>query len=486
MKTMYNQLLYSSSRAGVDSGLTKKALQTLNTYTKIALIVLYLFWFTLAFLFQIFFHYVDLLPEQMNLVILLFGILGLCFFLGYTVNEDFRTYAMTNSFSANKKKKLILTNEYLSAILIWGFIVIMAAPFLVGQVILNGLVGLVFMTQFLLCLFVAGYFIGFLKFSIYTLQNSYTKRNRKIVSEGIYLLIAVLVFHNREVLFKGFYFFIQMLLQGNLAKWIMGIAPKSIDLYHYQINLLTAPLIAVTMLLCVIVSYKLVEVLLKEKATARTGRRFRLPPGIYLDQIRQKGIINMNFLIAFVGTLSLLMYLLIGGWNAIGAVMLSSYLLVNLMVSDKQVNLVLLYKRHHSSVRDTAYHYSIYPTIQYFVVYAILFASLESASNHVSFLIGGILFIISSIFVYISSIFRLEYWIDSALLSKVARVSILIFIGITIGLEFLFYLSGLNHFLLILCIPIIAAFVMHYAVLLNFKKIRGFLYERTHNDNAHF
>lgn len=485
MKTMYNQLLYSSSRAGVDSSVTKKALQTLHTYTKITLIVIYLFWFILAFLFQVFFHYVDLLPEQMNLVILLFGILGLCFFLGYTVNEDFRTYAMTNTFSTNMKKKLILTNEYLSAILIGGFIVIMAAPFLVGQILLNGLAGLMFMAQFLLCLLVAGYFIGFLKFGIYTLQNSYTKRNRKIVSEGIYLIIAVMIFHNREVLFKGFYFFIQMLLQGSLSKWIMGISPKNIDLYHDQISFFTASLIAVIILFSVIVSYKLVEVLLKTKTTNHTDKRHRLPPGIYLDQFRQKGIMNMNFLIAFIGTLLLLMYLLINGWNAVGAVMLSAYLLVNLMVSDKQVNLVLLYKRHQSSVRNTVYHYSIYPTIQYFVIYAILFVSLESALNHVLFLIGGILFIISSIFVYISSIFQLEYWIDSVLLSKVARVNILIFIGITIGLEFLFYLSGLDHYLLLLCVPIIAALVMHYVVLLNFKKIRGFLYERTHNDNAH-
>ncbi|WP_270181137.1 hypothetical protein [Alkalihalobacillus sp. CinArs1] len=487
LKTMFNQFLYSSNEVGVESGFTRKLITSLRSYVRISLTIIYLFWFIIAFLFQIFFHYMNLDSQQLNIVILLFGILSLCFFLGYTVNDDIRKYAMNNTFSIYQKKRVILANEYLSAGIIWIFIFLMSFPFVVGQPLLNGLNGMVFILQFLLVVLIAGYMVGFLKFFFYTLQFTYTSEVWRRGGEVLYLLLSIFIFIKREIIFESILFFIKTVLEGNLARWIIQFSPSKFSLYELKIDMLWIGTLGGVVLLCVWLSVLFAKILVREK-NSTTKEKKSVPHqvvSIHMNKVRQYGLINMNFLVTFVGTLAISVYIKKEGLNIASGTMFPAYLLVSLYLSKKSTQLVLFCKRNHSSILNTTMLFLIYPGLQFLVIYLILSPSLGKINNHLTFLFGGLLLIASILFLYTASTYRFEYYFEAGLLEKLVQFLIILFLILTIALEVLLVYAGITSFVYLFVLPLLILAALYYILLTNLKHIRSFMYERTAINKDH-
>lgn len=485
IKIIKNKLLYSSGVIGIKASFVNKNLFNLKSYIAIFLIVSYIFWFLLCILFQIFFHYIRLQADAINLLIILFGLLTLCFYFGYTVNEDVRKFAILSFYPLQTKKKLVLMNEYLCSFIISSFILILSLPFLIMQTVLNGFTGFLFMSKFLGFVLLTGLMIGFVKFIAYSLQEISNRAKYKLVNEIIYILICLLSFHYRDYIKEFITFFIKTLMAGKLVQEILKLVPKSINLYYFSFGYKTLLIVFSLIIILFYISIILIQLILIEKGI---NNKFPLTKNIkikslyiFTNFLSKYGVININFLITFFGSIILVSSLPI---SIISLSVINAYILVNLFLNENQSNIVLFCKRNHSSILKTSFMFSVYPQIQFLIMFLIIFNSFQSFFSMIHFLIIGLIMIICCIFVYCSMVYSLEKFCDNHLLGTLGKYSILMLLIINFIINI--FTFRLNAIFLMYVIPIISASILKIFIINNINKFRGLINGKIARSNKNF
>jgi hypothetical protein len=480
--TLINQFFYSIDKAGFNIKKWKKTAGSAKTYLVVISIIAYVSWFVLMVLFQIFFHYVKLPVEDLNFVIILLYLLTLCFFIGYTVNDDIRNYAIRNNFQFKVKKKLILYNEYLSALVIFLFVCIVSAPFIITQIILNDGTGVMFILQFLLSILFLGFMIGFLRFSIYTLHHVSSETFFKKVLSGIYLAICIALFFFREEISGLIKLFIDHLLAGELVDAIMEFIPTHVNLYTYEIWYGWYLIAALGLILFFLLSTFYAGFLLEEKShhIQSSPKSLRIPENLHLfiNVYRKNGLINLNFLIVFIGLMIVFSFFEAFEVPKGNAAFFCAFMLVNLMAHTNLSKIVLLCKRHSAKLLRTTMMLSVYPVLQFFVLYLIIFKAFQTEAMHVNFLLNGIIILGCCVYVYCTAVYLLEGAFESMLLGKLSNLAVIAFIISTILFEYLLYALGFEGSLITYSAPIVS-FVAILLVIKNFNKVRGILHDQS-------
>jgi hypothetical protein len=480
--TLINQFFYSLDKAGFNIKKWKKTAGSAKAYLIVISIIAYVSWFVLIVLFQIFFHYVKLPVEDLNFVIILLYILTLCFFIGYTVNDDLRNYAIKNNFQLKVKKKLILYNEYLSALVIFLFVFIVSAPFSLTQIILNGGMGIRFILQFLISILLLGFMIGFLRFSMYTLHHVSSVSFTKKVLSGVYLTICITLFVFRGEISRFITLFIDHLLAGELVEAIMEFIPTNINLYTYELGYGWLLIAGLGLILFFLLSIFYAGFLVEEQSPhVKTYlKSVRIPENfhLFINVYREKGLINLNFLIVFMGMMIIFSFFEAFEVPKDNAAFFCAFMLVNLMVHNNLSQIVLLCKRHSAKLFKTSLLLSIYPFIQFFIMYLIIFTVFQTRVLHVSFLLYGMIILGCCLYIYCTAVYILEGDFESALLGKLSNLSIIAYIVCTIILEYLLYGAGFEGSPIRYLAPIVS-FVVTLLVIKNFNRVRGILYDQS-------
>jgi hypothetical protein len=481
--TLINQFFYSIDKAGFNIKKWKKTAGSAKVYFLVITAIAYVSWFVLMVLFQIFFHYVKLPVEDLNFVIIMLYILTLCFFIGYTVNDDIRNYAIRNNFQLKAKKKLILYNEYLSALVIFLFVLIVSAPFSITQIILNHGTGARFIFQFLFSLLLLGFLIGFLRFSMYALHHVSSETFTKKMLSGMYLFICIILFFFRKEISSFVKLFIDRLMAGELVAAIMEFIPKNINLYTYEIGYGWFLVSGLVLIVFFLLSTSYAGFLLEEKRVhiKPSLKSIRIPENLHLfiNVYRKNGLVNLNFLIVFIGMMIIFSFFEAFEVSKENASFFCAFMLVNLMVHNNVSQIVLLCKRNSAKLFKTTLLLSIYPVIQFLIMYLIIFTVFQTGVMHVSFLLNGMIILGCCLYIYCAAVYILEGFFESVLLGKLSNLSVIAFIICTILLEYLLYVVFLVEGSFITYLAPVISFFVTLLVIKNFNKVRGILHDQS-------
>lgn len=436
---LLNQILYAGDGLGIQSGTVRLFLFRLKPYLKILLLVIYIFWFVLASLFQILFHYIPLSIERTNIIVLLYILLCILTILNHHVSNDFRAYAVTSNLSFKQKKRLIIMNEYIGIILTWGFIFLFSLPFIIMQTILNGINGFLFMGQALLGLLYVGFIIGFLRFCTYVFRERYINLVNKFLLPLFYIFICILlsIYQTYAVSFLSTIF--HNILYGKMVGWIENLTVLSkFNLYELRINLTGYIVIMIGILICSSLLHIFSEKMCIEKENPSHFMDYSIFKKyfiyIYINVSREYGIVNTNFMLAYIGTLFGLTFSASFGVQTVNVSFLAAYMLIVLYLNQNIVQTILFCKRHNGPIKYTAVMLSVPLLVQFTLIITILCLTktMQFDRSIIKFFLFGSTLMICSLFLYVRSVYRLESLLDEKFFKKIGKGSIvLLFLSIT-------------------------------------------------------
>lgn len=483
-KIILNQMLYTGEGLGMKTNLVRRFLFQLVPYFKSVLLVMYFFWFVLVSLFQILFHYIPFPMKSMNIIIIIYFIFSCLIMMNYGVSADIRNYALNTSFPYKQKIKLILMNEYLGSVLTWGFIFIFSLPLFVLQVVLNGVTGLTFMSQALILLLIAGFIIGFLKFAAFVITDRYTIGVSKILLPILYLGICIILSLNQSHFGSFLHSFINKVMNGSLVQWIMELEVLSkVNLYEYKISLVGYISLLSIVLICLILLYLFSKKLIVEKENSQNvvnvnllKRKFLY---IFLNILREKGIINVEFFLTYIGSLIVLIFSIPIGLQTANLALFSTYLLVSLFLNHDSVQTVLFCKRHKTPLLHSAFMLSIPMLIQFTLMICILCLtkSVEVDGSVLDLFFSGILLIIVSMSLYCNCIYKLETIFDEKIFKKLGKAYIVVFFLVVVGFQLLMHSIGINNKAISIIISVLFVYYLTSWMLHRITRVRGLKYD---------
>ncbi|REJ25426.1 MAG: hypothetical protein C6W54_04705 [Bacillaceae bacterium] len=487
IKVFINRLFYLSDGIGLKSNIFNPILQILKRYAVFVCLAAYIFWFVLAVLFQILFHHISLPIKTLNLLIILY-ILQLCIIqAGSGVSDEIRNFAIESRFSADIKKKLIITNEFLGFFLIWLFLLLMSLPFFIVQTYYNSYAGFVFLLQIFSFLFFYGFVLAFIKFLLFVFKRSYPFGSNRFIISFIYLLLCLFINGKKDDLEFFVGSAVRYFIHGDFADFVIKFVPTEVNLYELRIHGWLFWLGIVLIGICLFFFHKACDYLFIEKQIIRSFSKYHLPKKkslyIFFNYIRSNGIINSHFFVTY--TLTVLLFLFVESLplkvNDIS--LFTVFLFISLFMNHNHSNIILLCKRHKLSIIQTSVMFSYILWVQYFIVVILLiFAKLISADlAALSFILLGFAFIFSSLIIYCTFIYQFEkYFIDEKAFEKLGGILIVLFFAFVAAIKSLLRLIGLNNLFLGEMLSLICVCTILFLIFHKIDRIRGFFYERFH------
>ncbi len=477
-------MLYAGDGLGLQSSTVRRFLFHLKSYLKVSLLVIYVFWFVLASLFQILFHYIPLSIERMNIIIILYILLCVLMMINYSVSADLRSYAIESNLAFKQKKRLILMNEYLGVVLTWGFIFLFSLPFFIMQTILNGITGFSFMGQSLIGLLYMGFIIGFVKFVVFVFSDRYTVGIHRLLMPIFYICICLVLSLYQTYLYSFLSALFHNILNEGLAKSITNLEVLSeFNLYEYKINLISYVFVFIVIFVCSSLLYFFSEKLCieKERPSHFMDYSFLKKHSLYifLNFSRAYGIVNTDFLLVYIGTLFVLMFSSLIGVQMVDISYFSAYILVVLFLNYDTVRVILLCKRHSTTTFYTAFMLSFPLLVQFTLMIGIFFLTktVQFDTTALRFFLLGSVLIICSMYLYCRCIYRFEVLFDEKFFKKIGKLYIIIFFLIIAGVQFLLHGFGLINIVFSYFVPIFCVYGLSIWTVDKIAKIRGFKYD---------
>ncbi|WP_179879343.1 hypothetical protein [Bacillus cereus] len=481
LKMVFNNILYASNGVGLKSNVMNRFFLSLKPYLKVSLVLLSVFWFILASLFQLLFHYIPMPMEKINLLIILYIILCVLFIMNYGISDDIRTYAIKSNLSIKQKKIIILTNEYLGVILSWLGISFFSLPFLFMQAFLKGIDGFIFMLQILLVLLYLGFIIGFIKFMFYMFEKIYILGVNKFFLPFFYLGVCLVISLNKTYISNFISLLFDSIFSGNLVKLVTSTVTFKINLYDYRIGIISYIVGLMIYVFLIIILNFYVNKLCIEKTFKFYFADYNFLKKkytyIYISFYRSYGIINTNFFLAYMGTFIILIFF---GNRVENIAFFSIYMLLALFLNNNIFQIVLFCKRNRLSLFKATLMISMFLCVQFVCIISILCVSqvLKADLIIINYLLSGFLLIFCGIYIYSACVYRLEMQFDEKILKKIGKIIILVFFITIIGVEFLFNYFNFSYMFFCYLVPIICVYLLKILILDKIDKIRGFLYDK--------
>ncbi|ALC55297.1 hypothetical protein ACN91_27605 (plasmid) [Bacillus cereus] len=481
LKIIFNNILYASDGVGLKSNVMNRFFLSLKPYLKVSLVLLSIFWFILASLFQLLFHYIPMSVEKINLLIILYISLCALFIINYGISDDIRIYAIKSNLSIKKKKKLILTNEYLGVILSWLGISFFSLPFLLMQVFLNGINGFIFMVQILLVLLYLGFIIGFIKFMFYMFEQIYILGVNKFFIPFFYLVVCLVISLNKNYISDFISLLFDSILSGNLVKLVSSTVTFKINLYDYRIGMISY---IVGLMICVFLTI-ILNFYVNKLCIEKTSKIYfadynffkKKYTYIYMNFYRSYGIINTNFFLAYMGTFIILIFF---SNRVENIAFFSVYMLLTLFLNNNISQIVLFCKRNRLPLFNVTLMISVFLCVQFVFIISFLCISqvLKADLFIISFLLSGFLLIFCGIYIYCACVYRLEMQFDEKIFKKIGKIIIFVFFIIIIGVELLLNYFNFSYMFFWYLVPMICVYLLKVLILDKIDKIRGFLYDK--------
>ncbi|MDQ0164006.1 hypothetical protein [Aeribacillus alveayuensis] len=479
IKIIINKIFYIGNEIGMKSAILKPVLQILKRHLIIISITIYLFWFILAVLFQVFFHHINLPQNELNFLIILYVILLCLIQTGNFVSNDIREFALESNFSLGMKKKIIIINEYLGFLMVWIFLLVLSFPLFIVQTYYNNYSGFILLFQIFILLFFFGFMLTFIKFILFMFSKINLFGTKRLLLSFSILSFCILLSIKKNDIQILIETLVNQILYGNMVGFLLKFIPSNINLYEVRINIELYLIMFISLGIAVALLTKICDYLFKEKHPKSSFKRFpsfrKKMLYIFFNFLRCEGLINIHFLVTFTLTFILLLFAKSININALNILLFTVYILTSNLFNHS--NIVLLCKRNKLPFIFVALCFSFIVWLQYIIIIILLVINNMLIGIFTTFTFMGLILIFSILTVYCASAYQFEKYFDDKSINLLGKSIVVVLFVLVLLIKLFFDYLGINSLILNYLISFIISIALLFVFINNYDRIRGNFYE---------
>lgn len=439
LKILGSKIIYNLFKGRVDSVGIKNLIVR---YAHFTFAFVYVIWWMLTILFQVFFHYIPLDDVTFNIILLSILTLGAISFINYPINKEIIDYTLNSYLSINLKRRLLFYNEIASIIVPWIIWIICLLPFFVVQFVYTNIQALICIFHILIFLLLLGFINQLIKYMYLLCTKIVDRFSKRYILTIFYIVLCYYIFLMVEKFapfIKGYIFsndkieffspILEKLSLSNIVK--ATFYPVS----YYLIGL------GVTFLIIIFIYTTIQTLIAREflKATPFWFIRVSNPYLLVFTHFKRKhGVIDSDFIITFF--LLSLFHFYTKNLN------ISFYIFVHVPIFifvtlflqshvSNVVHVILLLKTLKTSILRASLSTSVYIIIKFSVIQLFAIWLYEiSLKEYIEYGVTGFIVIFTIVIVYVCIIYVVDGLVEVDFIYFIAKWGTNIYISCLLGI----------------------------------------------------